>query len=116
MQETLEPSPEPIKPELIEYSLSRSLDENLVPHFFDEMDDLKAVITGNTFKGKWLIFVSSKQAGRELHTQLKMHFKDSKKIVFADADYGLKGHEKAMEEVSDFACKIFIVNDSSFCT
>lgn len=116
MQEALEPSPEPVNSRLIEYSLSRTLTDNLIPHFFNEVEDLKEVIKGGSFNGKWLIFVSSKRIGKDLHTELANHFGGKKHIVFIDADYGLKGHEKALEEVSEIVQKSKLAADILICT
>ncbi len=115
-RETLEPSPEPLKPTLIKYSLSRPLENNLALHFFDEMEELVTAIKEASKTEKWLIFVSSKRIGKGIYKELEGYFKDKRQVVFVDADYGLKGHEDAMEEVTAIIQRGRLTTDILICT
>lgn len=74
----------PTIPRVMEYTFMRDTSSNVDAKYFRKLDDMVAVIEEGTYDGKWMVFVSSKRAGKDMRDKLLVC---GKKVAYIDADY-----------------------------
>lgn len=106
----------PTAPKGEEYTFLRDISGHLDVKYFENLNEMLAVIQKRVYDGKWLIFVLSKSKGKRLRDELS---DCGISVTYVDAEYDKEGkrdewQEEALREVNNiryqgqFSCDVLI--------